>query len=128
MLKQKHTYYHKCCQIFLVVLYAAFFLVELGFNFDISTHRESSSSVVTSFASSNAISDWSAFRVDRQHINGQKLRLNKRFHPEKYIAVPVLSEAAVVTFFVIKLDYSSYKSPLHSFFISPYSLRGPPVV
>lgn len=112
----------------MVVLYAAFFLVELGFNFDISTHRESSSSVVTSFASSNATLDKSAFRVYRPHINEQKLRLNKRFHPEKYVAFPVLSEVAVVSFFINEQAYSTYTSPLHSFIISPYSLRGPPVV
>jgi hypothetical protein len=110
------------------VLYAAFFLVELGFNFDISNHRESSSSTVTSYISSHGTWNTSAYRVDRQHINEQKLRLNKRFHPEKYVAVPVISEAAFFTFFVSKQDYSSYRSPLYSFLISPYSLRGPPVV
>jgi hypothetical protein len=110
------------------VLYAAFFLVELGFNFDISTHRDSTAIAVTKPA--NAPSAWNtaAFRVDRQHINAQKLRLNKRFHPEKYIAVQVLSEAAVCTFFINEQGYSSYTSPLHIFFISPYSLRGPPTV
>ena len=127
MFKRYQPYYHKCCQILLVVLYAAFFMVELGFNFDISTHRDSAASAVNKPANAPAAWNTAAFRTDRQHINAQKLRLNKRFHPEKYIVVQVISEAAVCTFFIHKQDYTSYRSPLHNFFISPYSLRGPPV-
>lgn len=125
-LKARNNFFTLLC----TVVYVAFYIVQLFFNFDNTVHLNSS----TSSASVNI------FSIANKNILTEKntspsavkvfFRLNKRFQPKNISVcnVGIISHAVLVYPILMGTLYSIHIENMATTFLDSYPLRGPPSI
>lgn len=115
-------------RLLILILYVAFFFVQLLFNFDFSVYQKSNDS--TSFTESiqNTNSKQHILKQAKTSIAKNNIRLNKRFEPK---SIGDCDFPVVVLFVKYTSQISSgayYGTAVLRSFLLTQSLRGPPVI
>jgi hypothetical protein len=114
----------------LAVVYAAFFAVQLFFNFSIRDFQKHAKQVIVTQHVQKIPAKKSAVLTftQKNDCNSSQLRLNKRFQPNSIEFIPLAIENDFVCYATEKQDYFYYQSPLFYSSSEAHFLRGPPVV
>ncbi len=121
---KKNSIKNTLAKLPIVLLYAYFFLVQSGFNYDIANLNigqhisEIKAKVVAAHINKSA-------ENNNKKIN---IRLNKRFQPESFTVNPIISLKDPASFPITKV-LSPYTNPfIPAFNFAVAALRGPPSV
>ena len=124
MNRKKNSIKNTLAKLPIVLLYACFFLVQSGFNYDIANLN-----IGQHISENKAKVGISHFNKSAENNNKKiNIRLNKRFQPESFTVNPIISLKDPVSFSITKV-LSPYSNPfIPTFNFAVAALRGPPSV
>lgn len=126
VLRKFATYHRQVHVMFLIGIYAAFFSVQLFFNFDSNASQQLSYSIQKNIQEQSKNKKQIVFYKKHTDDCKNKNRLNKRFQPNEFACI--IPETVTVPYCIIDVSYTLYDSPLHFSFLLYSSLRGPPAI